>query len=339
MTVSSETLPAARTSGRSLRLVVGALALSLLARLGSGWANGLAGYIPERLYGLLTIFLGIFIEALPFLLIGVVASAALQAFVSAEQLRRWAPNGRLLGPLAGGLLGLVFPVCECGVVPVTRRLLSKGAPFPAALAFLLASSVVNPIVLVSTTVAFGDPKMALARAGGVLAVAVLVGAVFSFHANPAGLLAGFPASPPPPPDEGRRLRLWRVALGASDEFFEMARYLVVGALLAATLQTLVPRSALLAVGQGPVTSVVAMMGLAALLSICSVVDAFVALSFVSTFTSGSILAFLVFGPMIDIKSTLMFLSVLKRRPVALIMLLAAQGTLLLGVFINLNLGG
>src|SRR5919205_532627 len=102
MTVSSETLPAARTSGRSLRLVVGGLALALLARLGSGWANGLAAYIPERLYALLTI-----------LLIGVVASAALQAFFSAGQLRRWAPNGRLLGPLAGGTLGLVFPVCEC----------------------------------------------------------------------------------------------------------------------------------------------------------------------------------------------------------------------------------
>ena len=119
----------------------------------------------------------------------------------------------------------------------------------------------------------------------------------------------------------------------------MVRYLIVGALLAATLQTLVPRSALLAVGQGPVSSVVAMMGLAALLSICSVVDAFVALSFVSTFTSGSVLAFLVFGPMIDIKSTLMFLSVLRRGPVAMIILLAAEAVFVLGLFINLNVGG
>jgi uncharacterized membrane protein YraQ (UPF0718 family) len=268
---------------------------------------------------------------------GVVASAALQAFVSAEQLGRWAPKGRLLGPLAGGTLGMVFPVCECGGVPVTRRLLTKGAPVPAALAFLLASSVVNPIVLVSTTIAFGDPRMALARAGGVLAVAVLVGAVFSFHTRPVNLLADFRA-PPFPSDERRPAHLWQVALGASDEFVEMARYLVVGALLAATLQTLVPRSALLTVGQEPVTSVGAMMGLAALLSICSVVDAFVALSFVSTFTSGSILAFLVFGPIIDIKNILMFQSVLKRPAIAVIILLAAQAVLLLGVFVNLNVG-
>ena len=332
---------AAPASNRTLRLLVAWLALSALAGASSGLASGLAAYIPDRLYSLLTIFLGIFIEALPFLLIGVVASAALQAFVSAEQLRRWAPRGRVLGPLVGGTLGLVFPVCECGVVPVTRRLLSKGAPFPAALAFLLASSVVNPIVLISTTVAFGDPRMALARAGGVLALAVLVGVVFSFHPDPASLLAEQPAvggSPPEPSESGGR-RLWRVALGASDEFFEMVRYLIVGAFLAASLQTIIPRSALLTLGQGPVSSVLAMMGLAALLSICSVVDAFVALSFVSTFTSGSILAFLVFGPMIDIKSTLMFLSVLKRRPVGLIVLLAAQATFLLATFINLNFGG
>src|SRR5919197_2909052 len=180
VTVSSRALRAPAATSRWLRLLVAGLALSALAGVATGLAGRLATYIPERLYALLTIFLGIFIEALPFLLIGVVASAALQAFVSAEQLRRWAPNGRLLGPLAGGMLGLVFPVCECGVVPVTRRLLSKGAPFPAALAFLLASSVVNPIVLISTTVAFGDPRMALARAGGVLAVAVLVGLVFGF---------------------------------------------------------------------------------------------------------------------------------------------------------------
>src|SRR5207248_7270770 len=102
---------------------------------------------------------------------------------------------------------------------------------------------------------------------------------------------------------------------------------------------IIPRSALLTLGQRPVSSVLAMMGLAALLSICSVVDAFVALSFVSTFTGGSILAFLVFGPMIDIKSTLMFLSVLKRRPVGLLILLAAEGTFLLATFVNLNLGG
>jgi uncharacterized protein len=313
------------------------LALAALAGFGTGLAARLAPYIPERLYSLLTVFLGIFIEALPFLLIGVVASAALQVFLSGEQLRRWVPGGRLLGPLAGGSLGLIFPVCECGVVPVTRRLLAKGAPFPAALAFLLAGSVVNPIVLISTTVAFGDPRMALARAGGVLAVAVLVGLVFSFHPKPASLLADFPP-PPAPRDDSCSGRLWQVALGAADEFFEMARYLVVGALLAATLQTVIPRSALLAVGQGPVSSVAAMMGLAALLSICSVVDAFVALSFVSTFTGGAILAFLVFGPMIDIKSTLMFLSVLRRRPLGLMILLIAQAVLLIGVSVNLNVG-
>jgi uncharacterized membrane protein YraQ (UPF0718 family) len=339
VSASPGTISTPRVAGPPLKLFAAGLALAALGGAAIALTRPLAALVPERIYALFTIFLGILIEALPFLLIGVVASAALQALISAEQLQRWAPKGRVLGPLAGGTLGMVFPVCECGGVPVTRRLLTKGAPVPAAVAFLLASSVVNPVVLISTTVAFGDVRIALARAGGVLAVAVLVGVVFSFHSRPASLLAAFPSAPLRQPDGGRSPSAGQVVLGAGNEFFEMLRYLVLGALLASTLQVLVPRSALLSVGQGPISSVAALMGLAALLSICSVVDAFVALSFVSTFTSGSILAFLVFGPMIDIKSILMFLSVLKRGSVAIIVLLAAQAVLLLGVFVNLNLGG
>jgi hypothetical protein len=121
---------------------------------------------------------------------------------------------------------------------------------------------------------------------------------------------------------------------ARSEFFEMGRFLIIGALLAAALQTFIPQQALLALGNGPVISVLVMMGLAVLLSVCSTVDSFIALSFINTFTPGSILAFLVFGPMIDIKSTLMLTTTFRRRIVAVIALLCFQMALLAGLLVN-----
>jgi uncharacterized membrane protein YraQ (UPF0718 family) len=114
----------------------------------------------------------------------------------------------------------------------------------------------------------------------------------------------------------------------------MGRYLVVGAMLAAGLQTFIPQSSLLAIGNGPVLSVLVMLALAVLLSICSTVDAFVALGFVGTFSFGSILSFLVFGPMVDIKSTLMYLQVFRRKPVAYLVLIPLLSSLLAGIAFN-----
>ena len=130
----------------------------------------------------------------------------------------------------------------------------------------------------------------------------------------------------------------RILGHANAEFFEMTRYLIIGAMLAAALQTVVPQQALLALGDGPLLSVLVMIGLAVVLSICSTVDSFIALSFVNSFTPGAILAFLVFGPMIDIKSALMLTSTFSRRTVALIILLCFQLALLAGLAVNLLVG-
>src|SRR5690606_36564556 len=121
------------------------------------------------------------------------------------------------------------------------------------------------------------------------------------------------------------------------EFFEMGRYLIIGSMLAAGMQTLISQNVLLALGEGPIISVLVMQALAFLLSVCSTVDAFLALAFVGTFTTGSIVAFLTFGPLVDIKSTLMFLGVFQRRIVLYLILLPLLMTLLIGVWINLNI--
>ncbi len=133
-------------------------------------------------------------------------------------------------------------------------------------------------------------------------------------------------------------RLHQALNTAGDDFLDVARYLIMGSMLAATMQTLVPQTLLLAIGRGPILSVVAMQVLAFVLSVCSTVDAFLALAFSGVFTTGSILTFLTFGPMVDIKSSLMFLGVFQRRVVFYLIVLPLLLTMLIGIFWNLNVG-
>jgi hypothetical protein len=307
-----------------------------------------------RLQGFTTVFLGIFIEALPFLLAGVLVSSVLHLYVSAERLQHYTPHHPVLAALSGGLLGLALPVCECGSIPAARRLLQKGVALPMGIAFVLAAPVINPIVIISTAVAFGGWEMVAWRVGLTLLFAVAIGVLLGATVNPAAVLApGVLADP----DDNHACgptcqhdhhhshehhhhngekpdRLRQVLEHARGEFFEMGRFLVLGALLASALQTLIPQQPLLALGGGAVVSVLVLMALAVLLSVCSTVDSFIALSFVNTFTPGAILAFLVFGPMIDIKSTLMLTTTFRRRIVAVIVLLCFQLTLLASIALN-----
>ena len=280
-----------------------------------------------------------------------------------ESLARWIPRHPLLAALAGAGLGIVLPVCECGIVVVVRRLLAKGLPLRVGVAFLLAAPVVNPIVFASTLTAFGAGKMLAARFSLSFVIAAVIALLFG-AARPGEVLRDQPAG------DGRRghhhhhhhhhhdhhhdhdhhhhedagierlpARI-RVALGAAaDDLFDVGRYLVIGSLLAAALQALVPREgAILEIGNAPVSSVMALSVLAFIISVCSTVDAFVALSFVGTFTPASILAFLVFGPMVDIKSSLMFGSVFRPRVVAYLIVLPLGTTLVACLLLATQVG-
>lgn len=239
-------------------------------------------------------------------------------------------------------MGLFFPVCECGVIPLTRRLFGKGLPVPAGIAFLLASPVVNPIVIASTIAAFGAGQVLFLRLGLSLLIAVVTGLVFAVQRDSQKILRPIPfqATNPiltaahPALEPTHRARLRQALVIAVDEFFEMGRYLVLGAFLAALMQSLIPQAWLVNIGQGPVFSVVILMVLAVLLSICSTVDAFIALSFAGTFSPGAVIAFLVFGPMVDIKSTLMYFQVFRRRAAVYLILLPLVMSLIAGILIN-----
>jgi uncharacterized membrane protein YraQ (UPF0718 family) len=271
-----------------------------------------------------TIFLSIIIEAVPFVLIGVFVSAVIQVFISEDAIARIIPKSTLSGIVLAGLMGLIFPVCECGIVPVARRLMKKGVPATMGIAFLLAVPIVNPVVMAGTYYAFGDIKVAALRAGAGFIAAVTVALLLARSLKESPLAAsadevcetegtcGCGHEHHHHEENGPWQKIMETLTHAGDEFFQMGKYLIIGAVLAATLQSAVYRDVLTSVGQSPVPSTLSMMGLAYGLSLCSEADAFIAATFVKSFTLPSILAFLIYGPMLDIKQTMMLMTTFKR---------------------------
>lgn len=327
-----------------------------------------------RLHEAFTIFLSLLVEAMPFLTFGVVLSSALLVFSDEKKLIAYLPRNPFLGAIAGSVLGFMFPVCECGNVPVARRFLMQGLPPSIAVAFLLAAPTINPIVIWSTWVAFRDqPGMVLARIVCSLIITVIISWVFSYQADAIPMLKpalarrlAYLTRPEEPVAaiacESPLLQSGTYLLGSGgsplkldektaeillppiapsrwqmftdnivQELRELGGMLIIGSMIAAVIQVFIPREWILLLGQGTVSSILAMMLLSVVVSVCSTVDSFFALSFVSTFTSSSLLAFLVFGPMIDIKSIGLLLSIFQRRIVVYLLLLAGQLTFLLSL--------
>jgi uncharacterized membrane protein YraQ (UPF0718 family) len=259
-----------------------------------------------------TIFVSILIESFPFVLIGVFISSIIQMFVTEQMIERWVPKNKVLAVLYSTLIGALFPGCECGIVPITRRLVAKGVPLYAAIPFMLTGPVINPIVLFSTYIAFGSNiKMVLYRSIFSCMVAIIIGLLLSVQYKDNQLRKKEVIRVAPP----RSLKeKWMGTLEHTiDEFFSTGKYLIIGAFVASTMQTYVKTSTLLAVGQGKMSSSLVMMALAFVLSLCSEADAFIASSFQNTFSFGALTAFLVYGPMLDIKNTLMLLQSFKTR--------------------------
>ena len=327
-----------------------------------------------------TLFFSLLVEAVPFLLIGVTFSSVLMFFVDERQLIGVLPKNAFLGALTGGLIGIFFPVCECGNVPVARRLLVQGAPTAVSVGFLLAAPTINPVVFWATWIAFRDqPEIVFMRVGCTLVIATVVGWVFSqqqdigpflqetvarsrFKEQPVvaeqpSLLQGgtflqaagggtlrldtpmaqrLVANPVLEKSAASKLSL--VLDNMVRELRELAAVLILGSAIAATVQVAVPRETIIGLGQGMVSSILAMMILATVVSICSTVDSFFALSFASTFTTGSLLAFLIFGPMIDLKNIGLLLTVFRARAVFYLFALAGLMSFGFALFINLYVG-
>lgn len=317
---------------------------ALLVRLNTAWA----------------LFQGLLLEALPFLLIGVLIASLARLVSPGGAWLRQLPSHPIGGPLSGAALGLALPACECGNVPVARRMLVGGAPVGTALGFLFAAPVVNPLVIASTWAAFPDqPWLLVARPLGAVLVALALAFLLRLVPESSllrpdlledrqlnqplssisllerrfgriGLTEPAPLSPPRTPTR------WPEALQhGSREFLSLSLLLVAGCAAAALVQSLLPRQWLLAVGSAPTLSILALMALSLVMSVCSSVDAFLAVGFAAQITPGALLAFLLLGPVIDIK--LIGLLGLLFRPLGLVLTTAGAciAVLLIGQWVNL----
>jgi uncharacterized membrane protein YraQ (UPF0718 family) len=274
------------------------------------------------------IFVSIVLEALPFMLLGTLIGGAIEVFIPREKITRWLPEGRWWTVFIGAGMGLVFPVCECAVVPVVRRLLQKGVPLGSAIAFLLGGPIVNPLVAASTAVAyFAEWSVVLRRLVFGYLVAVVVGLLFNLifskttavrrevFSDSDHLSNSLISDHSHPAAFGEKIAL--AVSHAADDFFDIGRFLIIGAFAAAALQTLIPRQIFASVLEAPAFSILAMMIMAVVLNLCSEADAFVAASFRSSLVPLSAqLAFMILGPMLDIKLITMFLKVFRGRAIA-----------------------
>ncbi len=286
----------------ALEFLAGAL---LLLIIGQRWLVGF--FDNPALQTGATIFVSIVVQALPFLVMGVVLSGAIAAFVPASFWRKALPRRPALAVPVAGAAGAILPGCECASVPVANGLMSRGVAPAAALAFLLSSPAINPIVLVSTYVAFpGEPLMVVARLIASLGAAIVMGWLWLRFGKAEWLRVG-------PRDHLTGDNPWHTfRLTTTHDFLHAGGFLVVGGLAAAALNVLVPQDWLSAVADNPLLSILALAALAVILCICSEADAFVAAS-LTEFSLTAKLAFLVVGPMVDLKLVSLQVGTFGRR--------------------------
>ena len=290
------------------------------------------------------IFTSIFFESLPFLLLGAIISSVIENYISNERLAKIIPKNKILGSFVGIFLGFFLPACDCAVIPVSKRLLKKGVPINVAISFMLASPIINPIVLLSTYNAFykTNPQIFYYRLILGIIIALIVGIIMGLLFNKKKVIINNL-------DEDKccinhdkviidnsfkdleryvdneecchhehhhkhtlKNDFLSISKHSAYDFFEVVKYLMFGALIASLVQVLLPRDVLLIFNNNQILSIIVLMIFAYLISLCSTSDSFVGKSLLSTFSKTSILAYLLLGPMIDIKNTFVLLGNYKK---------------------------
>lgn len=335
------------------------------------------GSSSSSLKSLAIVFVSIVLEAIPFMLFGSLVGGVIEAFVSRERMAALLPRKGWLTVCVAAGAGLVFPVCECAVVPVVRRLLGKGLPFSAAIAYLLGGPIVNPIVAASTAMAYAfDWRIVVLRLGLGYGIAVVIAMLMGIFFGESRAIkhnvtpkndtlscdcqhhqGGHSLYETSSPTEQvvpvcihhaetttacgcghshSASDSWTDKIGsafthAMNDFLAVGHYLVIGAFIAALAQTYIDRSSFLSFTALPVLSVVLMMALAILLNLCSEADAFIAASFQGLVPMPAQMAFMLTGPMFDLKLLLMYQDVFKRRAILVLATLILAGVLAVAV--------
>ncbi|MCX8074549.1 MAG: permease [Clostridia bacterium] len=266
------------------------------------------------------IFTSIIFEAFPFIMLGVIISAIIQEFVPDDFFKKIMPKNPILGSIVGILMGLFIPSCDCAVIPVARRLIKKGIPLNVGITFMIASPIVNPVVILATFYSFGAkiPSMVFYRTGLGILIAILVGILVSILTKKDEIFKEKNSSTfykkcscgchldthEHSVSNNFLKRIDRIIKHTTEELLDITKFLIIGALIASVIQVIIPRSILLDLNANKSLEILVFMVFAYVISLCSTADSFVAKTFINQVTNNSILAFLLLGPMIDIKNTL-----------------------------------
>ena len=326
---------APRSTKRLVWLGVGVVGIAALLGLraflaGSGFS------LPNEVQDLLTLSISVVIESLPFVILGILLSIVVQVWLPDGILMKYLPRNPVLRRFCISLFGILLPVCECGNVPLARGLIVGGFTVPESMTFLLAAPIVNPITIITTHQAFGfDDGILVARILGGLAIANIIGWLFSLHPRQDALLTpGFAAECRRAPDEHDHSRVAKSVDIFIREASVIMPALFIGALVAGAIQVAVPRDVLVSLGSNPLWSILAMMVLAFVIAVCSNVDAFFILPFANTFMPGSIATFLVFGPIIDIKMLAILRTTFTTRVLVQLTVVVGLLSALVGLVVN-----
>lgn len=327
---------AGRPSWLPVAVVVGlaGVMLALRAFADPNWY----GWLPNVARDLLTLSVSVFLESLPFVFLGIGVSILVQHWLPETWWERLLPRAPFLRRIVLSLMGVFFPVCECGNVPMARGLMLRGLGVGEVLTFLLAAPILNPVTIITTYQAFGfDDGILVGRVLGAFVIANLVGWVVSRHPSPTSLLTpSFEARCRTDHDDHSHGTRWqRSAAGFAEETSVMLPALVLGCLLAGLIQVGVSRETLISLGNNPIASVLVLMTLGFVVSVCSNVDAFFILAFGATFLPGSITAFLIFGAMIDIKLLSLLRTTFTAKALGLVTAIVGLATLVIGLGMNL----
>ena len=329
----------ATTRARSVGFA-GIAAVALLAAVAIRALTDSAGAaltLPTAVADFVTLSLSVFIESLPFVFLGILLSTVVQVWVPQRLIDRVLPRTPVLRRAVLSVTGVLLPVCECGNVPLARGLMVRGFSVSEAATFLLAAPVLNPVTIITTYQAFGwSDGILVARILGGFAIANLAGWLLSrTPQQSAWLTSEFRAQCAHAHDGAGGSRWRRSLVGFAEETSALMPALIIGSALAGAIQVGAPRTVLVALGAHPLWSVLALMLLAFVIAICSSVDAFFILSLSATFLPGSIVAFLLFGAMMDVKMLALLRTTFSARALVLLAGLVALCCLVIGWGVNL----
>ena len=317
--------------------IAGIAGILVLFAIRIATAHSSAIVLPNQAQDFLTLTISVIIESLPFVVLGILLSIGVQVWIPDDTFLRILPRNPVLRRVTISLLGVLLPVCECGNVPLARGLIVKGLTVSESMTFLLAAPIVNPITIITTAQAFGwNSGILVARLLGGFLIANLVGWLFSRHPDQQSLLTDrFAAECRLPPRGQQPGTRWQKSVDLFvHEAGSILPALFLGAVAAGLVQVLVPRQILVTLGSNPVWSIIALMVLAFVISVCSNVDAFFILPFASTFLPGAIASFLVFGPLIDIKMLALMRTTFRTRVLVQLTIVIALAAALVGLVVN-----